>query len=434
VKKVLFILVALVLTLSVGLIGCGGTTGTTGSDTIVIGMSRSLTGSFAVIHSSAFGAIYPTYISMLNDAGGISINGTPFDVETKVLNDNSEPGKLQTHITALTNDVEDGEVHTIFGPTCTYFIDLAAPICNDAGVVLITVEGGATFLEQPGYLPEWPYVFITLSFSDWRQLPVLAPLLNGAGATSAYILWQNDAHGLEYLATAATTFPAAGITIVGNQSVLAGPGFDPATILAAVNATNPDVVALFCYPGEIMGITGTAIALGYNFDAWCTGPGANFGWFGGAFGPLSEEGVICFAVANNETVVPDGDPTMEVLFNHILTGGVVAGQDFWGHPLYWAAMQIWQAAVTAVGALADDGKFIIDQGDLKDELASYISAETGVTTCLGSTYYTMFGTGGGILAYQCHSGEIGQWQSGYVQIIGGNIPTATIVYPKANWP
>lgn len=298
----------------------------------------------------------------------------------------------------------------------------------------MTAEGGATFLEQPGYLPEWPYVFITLSFSDWRQLPVLAPLLNGAGATSAYILWQNDAHGLEYLATAAIEFPDAGITIVGNQSVLAGPGFDPATILAAVNATNPDVVALFCYPGEIMGITGTAIGLGYNFDAWCTGPGANFGWFGGAFGPLSEEGVICFAVANNETVVPGGDPTMEVLFNDILAGGVVAGQDFWGHPLYWAAMQIWQAAVTAVGALADDGKFIIDQDDLRAELASYISAGTGVTTCLGPTYYTMFGTGGGILAYQCHSGEIGQWQSGYVQIIGGNIPTATIDYPKANWP
>jgi hypothetical protein len=96
-------------------------------------------------------------------------------------------------------------------------------------------------------------------------------------------------------------------------------------------------------------------------------------------------------------------------------------------------MQIWQAAVTAVGAQADDGNFIIDQTALKNKLASYNSAGTGVTTVLGPTYYTMFGTGGGILAYQCHTGEIGQWQSGYVEIIGGNNVTSSIVYPKANW-
>jgi ABC-type branched-subunit amino acid transport system substrate-binding protein len=430
VKKVLFISLALVLVLSLALVGCGGGGGgTTGSTKIVIGMSRSLTGVFGVIHSSAFGAIYPTYINMTNTAGGIPIGNTTFQVEAKVLNDNSEAGKLQTHITALTNDVEDGEVHTIFGPTCTYFIDLAAPICNDAGVVLMTAEGGATFLEGPGYLPEWPYVFITLSFSDWYQLPVLAPLLKGAGANTAYIFWQNDAHGLEYLATAAIEFPAAGITIVGNASVLAtDSSFVPPTLLAAANATNPDVVCCFCYPGEIMGLTGTAIGLGYQFDAWCTGPGANFGWFKDAFGPGSEAGVICFAVANNKT-----SPAMANLFNNVLTGGVVAGQDFWGHPLYWAAMQIWQAAVTAVGAQADDGNFIIDQTALKNKLASYNSAGTGVTTVLGPTYYTMFGTGGGILAYQCHTGEIGQWQSGYVEIIGGNNVTSSIVYPKANW-
>jgi hypothetical protein len=446
VKKVLFISLALVLALSIGLVGCGGEGGgTTGSTKIVIGMSRSLTGGFAVIHSSAFGAIYPPYINMTNTAGGIPIGNKTFQVEAKVLNDNSEAGKLQTHITALTNDVEDGDVHTIFGPTCTYFIDLAAPICNDAGVVLMTAEGGATFLEGPGYLPEWPYVFITLSFSDWRQLPVLAPLLvNGGGyndgdgdaADTAYIFWQDDAHGLEYLATAATYFPAAGITIVGNASVLAtDPGFNPPALLAAANATNPDVVCCFCYPGEVMGLTGAAITLGYNFDAWCTGPAANFGWFGtgGGFGPAAE-GVICFAVANNKTVVPGGSPTMATLFNTILAGGVLPGQDFWGHPLYWAAMQIWESAVKAAGALADDGNFIIDQTALKNKLASYNSAGTGVTTCLGPTYYTMFGTGGGILAYQCHSGEVGQWQSGYVEIIGGNITTATIDYPKADWP
>ena len=437
-SRILFIALAVVLALSVGLIGCDGG-GDIESDTIVIGMSRSTTGPGAIIHSSAFGAVYPAYIAKVNLAGGIDVDGTPFDMEAKVYNDNSEETKLIANTLTLIGDVGDGEVHTIFGPTSTHFIDVMAPYTNNGECVLMTVEGGATFLEESAYLPSWPYVFINLSFSDWCQLPSLAPILAGQGATTAYILWQNDAHGLEYLATAATEFPLAGITIVGNQSVLAtDPGFNPAVILAAVNATAPDVVCVFAYPGEIMGITGAAITLGYNFDGWVTGPGANFGWFGiggGGFGPAAE-GVLCFAVANNKTVVPGATLTMEELFNDIIAGGDPEGQDFWGHPLYWGALELWQDAVEAVGTVGPNGGFLIDQDDLKDEIASHNSLGTAVNTVLGPTYYTMFGSGsgGGVMACASHTGEIGQWQSGYVEVIDGSNNTSSIDYPKANWP
>jgi hypothetical protein len=55
----------------------------------------------------------------------------------------------------------------------------------------------------------------------------------------------------------------------------------------------------------------------------------------------------------------------------------------------------------------------------------------------------MFGTGGGILAYECHTGEIGQWQDGYVEIVGyegieedlpNYVVTANFTYPKPPWP
>lgn len=430
-KKILFISLAVVLALSAGLVGCADGGGVQPSDKIVIGMSRSTTGSLAIVHNSAFGVIYPAYIAQVNGAGGIVVDGTPFDIDVKILNDNSEDTKLIANTLTLIGDVADGEVHTIFGPTCTHFVDVMAPYTNNEGCVLMSVEGGATFLENPGYLPDWPYVFINLSFSDWCELPILSPMLAGAGASSAYVCWQNDAHGLEYLATAAAEFPSDGITIVGNQSVLAtDPGFNPPAILAVINATNPDVVCLFCYPGEVMGITGTAIALDYNFDGWITGPGANFGWFGiggGGFGPAAE-GVMCFATANNKT-----SPAMENLYNNVIAGGNPEGHDFWGHPLYWGALELWQDAVEAVGYVQGGG-FMIDQDALKDEIASHNSLGTAVTTVLGPTYYTMFGTGGGIMACASHPGEIGQWQSGYVEIIGGINTTASIVYPKANWP
>jgi len=209
-------------------------------------------------------------------------------------------------------------------------------------------------------------------------------------------------------------------------------------------------VCVFAYPQEIFPLSGQAIALAYNPDAWVVGPGGCFGFFGiGDAGlGVAAEGVITFAVANNET-----SPAMEDLFNNFLAGGDPAGQDFWGHPVYYSALQIWQHAVAQVGQVQDGG-FIIDQDDLKDELASYNSAGSAVTTVLGDTWYTMFGTGGGILAYQCHTGEIGQWQGGYIEIIAGTqcvneegtgletlstylpnyVTTGTIDYPKDPWP
>jgi hypothetical protein len=59
---------------------------------------------------------------------------------------------------------------------------------------------------------------------------------------------------------------------------------------------------------------------------------------------------------------------------------------------------------------------------------------------MGDTYFTMFEPGGGILAYECHPGEIGQWQNGQIEIIGGlagganTVLTAPFEYPKPPWP
>jgi ABC-type branched-subunit amino acid transport system substrate-binding protein len=442
-SKMLFISLAVVLALSLVLTGCPTDGGPTPAAKIVIGMSRSTTGPLAIIHNSAFGAVYPTYIQMVNDAGGITVGSTAFDVEAKVYNDNSEETKLIANSNALVDDVADGEVHTVFGPTSTHFIDVMAPIINNGDCVMMSVEGGATFLEQPGYLPEWPYVFINLSFSDWYQLPVLAPLLvaagndgDGDGVDTAYLFWQDDAHGLEYTATAWAEFPPAGISIVGNASVLNALGPDYNSLVAAANATGADAVMCFAYPDEIMGLTSAAIGGGYDFDVWLVGPGGCFGWWGDptpapgvppGYGS-NANGIMTFAVANNKT-----SPAMENLFNNILGGGELGYQDMWGHPLYWAAMEVWRAAVEAVGSDNAGAGFSISQEDLRDEIASHNSLGTAVTTVLGPTYYTQFGSGGWMMAYQCHTGEIGQWQSGYLEVIGGNNVTASVQYPKPNW-
>ena len=483
-KTILFISLAVVLALSIGLIGCEGEgpgpEGPTPSDTIVIGASRSITGSLATIHSSALGPISDAYdllVNTIRDPAGINVDGTYFPLEFKFLNDGSQDATMVSHINTLIGDVADGTVHTIFGPTSTHQIDVVAPITDAAGVVLMTAEGGATSLMEPGYLDSWPYVFVTLSFSNWYELPVLATLLSEAGASTAYIYWQYDDHGTEYLASAGAAFPLAGLTIAGNSSILdtTSPNYD--SEIEKAQAASPDVVCCFCYPDEIAGLTGAAIGKDYNFDAWVTGPGANFGFWGRIGGcPIDfppsfgaqAEGVTCFAVANNKT-----SPAMEGLFNNFLAipsfvfpDAEICGTDFWGHPLYWAALEIWENAVKAVGTVdAGTGGFLIDQDDLQAELHGYSSEGTGVETVLGTTWYTMFpleeyfmgpavGSGGGILAYECHTGEIGQWQNGYVEVVAptnvinlatnATVPlldilpnytstTTTYTYPKPDW-
>jgi len=482
-KTILFISLAVVLALSVGLIGCEGEgpgpEGPTPSETIVIGASRSMTGSLAIIHQTAFGPIadaYDLFVDTVRDPTGINVDGTYFPLEFRFLNDGSIDATLVSHINTLIGDVEDGTVHTIFGPTSTHQIDVVAPITNEAGVVLMTAEGGATSLMEPGYLDTWPYVFVTLSFSNWYELPVLATLLDEAGASTAYVYWQFDDHGTEYLESAGTYFPAAGISLVGNSSVLDTLSPDYDAEIEKAQAASPDVVCCFCYPDEIFGLTGAAIGKDYNFNAWVTGPGGNFGFFGrpsacpSPFPPsfgAQAEGVTCFAVANNKT-----SPAMQGLFNNFLTipefaipDADICGTDFWGAPLYWAGMQIWENAIMEAGTVdAGTGGFLIDQDALQAELHGYDSEPNGVSTVLGTTWYTLFpraeypmgpavGSGGGILAYECHTGEIGQWQDGYVEVvapsqvldeslslvdIGTFLPnytntTAVFNYPKPDW-
>ena len=456
-NRILFISLAVVLALSVGLIGCDAQPAP--SQTIVVGMSRPLTRHLAALHDFGLGAIYPIYFQRLNDANGILVDGLYFNVEADVRDDESNPTTMLGHMIDLISDIETGDVHFLWSSPYPPFIDVQATIANAAGVGLMTSESGTTMTKMmkhllPGLLhPGMNSVFMHSSFADWYQLPILAEMLveahqayyGGNATPTAYICWRDDEHGLEYLAAAAAYFSNAGINIIGSMPVLwTDPAFNPDYIVDAMNATSPDIVCLFCYPGALYPIIQAAINRGFNADAWVTSIGGNVGVFGSdtpqGFGDAAE-GVICFATANNKT-----SPEMANLFNNILTPELgFEYLDFWGHPLHWAALQMWQDAVEAAGQVQGGG-FVVDQDNFRNQLASYCDAGSGVATVLGTTWYNMFGanaTDGGILDYYCHTGEIGQWQDRYVEIVGytgikddlpNYVVTANFTYPKPDWP
>ena len=422
-KKLLLIPLALLLALSLIAIGCPTPTPTTTAppttappttpppptkDKIIIGAARPLSGPWSSIGNSALGPIMTLWQEEVNADGGIYVEeyGKKLPIEYLIYDDTSDLGTMVRLTEKLI--VED-KVDILFPACGSSMIQAQAPIANKYEMVYLTAEGGATTMKDS--LPGMPYVFVNLSFSDWYQLPVLADMLKAAGAKTAYMVNMADVFGVEYGGVSTMEFNRVGIEIVGNVTIPIFPD-DFAPIIKAAKDAKPDVFCVWGYPWIVLPAAAESMTQGFNPKCWIGGPGANFNYFN----TPTAEGVSCFAVANRKT-----SPEFAALFDKLEALVGVENLDWWGQPLYAPLVSIWQNAIETTGTL--------DQTTLRDYIAT-----NHFNTILGDTYYTMFGDGGGMLAYQCHPGEIGQYQSGVCEIVGGNITTADFVYPKPPWP
>jgi branched-chain amino acid transport system substrate-binding protein len=376
-------------------------------DKIVVGMSRPLSGPLAVIGDSAFKPVYETWVPRVNADGGIYVEeyGKKLPIDLKIYDDKSDVGTM----TRLTEKLIVEDKVDFLWPACgTSFIFAQAPIANKYGYVLVTAEGGATQIKD--LLPSLPYVFVTLSFSDWYQLPVFADIMSAAGAKTAYVAFIADLHGIEYSGVAGIEFPKKGIEIIGVKSI--PPDLkDLSPIIKEAKASGADIFCVFGYPDQVMPATGTAMELAYNPKAMIGGPGVNFGFYHTTFGPAVEGvcGFTCFA----RGVTPELDELADILYK----GKPEEIQDWWGHPFYWAGLDMWKAAIEKAGTL--------DQKAVRDILAS-----EKLHTVLGETWFE-----NGLLAKEAHVGEIGQWINGVFEIVGPtDKATAELVYPKPAWP
>ena len=248
---------------------CSGAAKPTPKDKILVGMSRPLSGWNAQIGDSAYRPVYEKFVEEVNADGGVYVEeyGKKLPIELLVYDDKSDVGTM----TMLTEKliVED-KVDFLWPASGTAFLFAQAPIANKYGYVLITAEGGATSLKD--MLPSMPYIFVTLSFSDWYQVPVFADLLAQKGAKSAYVTYIADLHGIEYSGVAGIEFANKGIDILGSKSL--PPDIkDLSSVIKDAKASEADVFCCFAYPDQIFPAIGTSIELGYNPKCWIGGPG-----------------------------------------------------------------------------------------------------------------------------------------------------------------
>ena len=415
-KKVLFGVMALLLVALVVPLVTACPAAAPEKDKIVVGMARSLSGPLTAIEVSGFGPIYKAFVPEVNTDGGIFVTeyGKKLPVELKIYDDKSEAG---TCVMLTEKLMLEDKVDFIWSSNSTNMLFAQAPIANKYGYILPTFEGGATTMTDMLY--SLPYVFVNLSFSDWYEVPVWADLLAAAGAKSAYVTYIADLHGIEYAGVAGTEFARVGIKVLGNVSI--PPDLqDFAPIVLDAQASGADAFCCFAYPNQIMPVTGTSMALGYNPKAFILGPGGNYGFFHTGFGP-AVEGVCAWATWNRKQ-----SPEMEQLFQTLYGNAPEDVWNGWGSDLFWGALSFWEQAIEKAGTL--------DQAVIRD-----IYATGHFTTLLGDTYYTTFGNGGGLLAKETHQGEVGQWQNGIYEVVGGGPWAATkltadFIYPKPAWP
>ena len=254
-------------------------------DKIIIGAARPVSGPLAQIGDFAMGPIMEMWKEEVNAKGGLNVAGKMMPVELKIYDDTSDLGTSSRLIEKL---ILEDKVDFLFPNCSTAFLYASAPLANKYEYVYLGAEGGCTTLTA--MLPELPYVFTVLNYSDYAQVPALADVLVDEGVKTAAIIYINDLHGVEYYHTSLSEFMKAGIQIVMAEAV---PPFseDVELVLKAARDSGADVLCAYVYPPTTMAVVGQSMAIGYNPKAMVLGPGVNFEFFKGIFGELATENI-----------------------------------------------------------------------------------------------------------------------------------------------
>lgn len=383
-------------------------------DKIVIGAARPLSGPLIQIGDFAFGPVMTLWVEEVNARGGINVAGKMLPVELKIYDDTSDLGTSTRLVEKL---ILEDEVDFLFPNCSTAFLYASAPLANKYGYVYLGAEGGCTTITS--LLPELPYVFPLLNYSDYAQVPALADIMAEQGVKTAAIIYLNDLHGVEYYHTTLSEFMRVGIQIVMAEAI---PPYteDVELVLKAARDSGADALCAYVYPPTTMAVVGQSMALGYSPDLMILGPGANFQFFIDIFGPDILEGVLGFGAWNDKS-----SPALADFSARFIDRFGIGQADWWGAAFYYAGLECFEQAIVQAASL--------DNAKVRDVMAT-----EHFDTILGDTWFDMTagGEGGGLLAQECHPGQVGQWQNGVFEVIGpaDKMTTDMVLYPKPNWP
>ncbi|MGP4098620.1 amino acid ABC transporter substrate-binding protein [Nonomuraea sp. KM90] len=368
---------------------------------VVIGVSLPLTGDFAQPGSEAKRG-YEIWRDMVNAKGGVLGR----QVELKIVDDASNQDTVVADYTKL---ITQDKVDLLLGTFSSLLNYPASAVAEKNRMVFVEPAGGAPdmfargfqylFFAQPATAPRQADVFV-----NWvKSLPEA-----DRPKTAAYPS-QDDPFALPVIKSMQEQLEALGVKTVYSE-VYPADTTNFQSVAGTLADRKPDLVAQGAVFEDGVGMVRSLKQLGFSPKLlFQTSAPSNSSQYSDGVGPANTEGVF-YTVSWNEKATTPLNAEFVAAYRkaHAAAPAEDAADAF-------AAAQVLQAAVEAVGA--------IDQDRIKD----WLHANT-VQTLLGPLSWKENGEPKG-------SFLLAQWQGGKVEVVGPPelATTRTVVNPKPDW-
>ena len=372
--------------LAVGLTACGSDSGGGGSDddTITIGTSLPLTGEFSQPGTAAQQG-YQVWEKLTNDNGGL------LDKQVKLVikDDASNQNTIVSDYNAL---ISQDKVDLLLGTFSSLLNLPASAVAERNQMLYVEPAGGSPDMFNRGF----KYLFFAqqatadkqgLVFANW-----IASLPEDQRPKTAAYPTIDDPFAAPNVEGIREVLEGAGIQTVYQETyAIDTKNFD--TIVNAMKAANPDLVVSGAVFEDGVGLIRSMLKLGFR-PKWLyqTSAPSQADQFSEAVGAENTEGVM-YAVSHTPEASTPGNEDFVKTYDEMFGGAPPedAADAF-------AAAQVMQAAVEAVGSIDDQQK-----------LADWLRGNT-VETVLGDLKWNEDGSPIGEFL-------IGQWQNGTAEIV-----------------
>ncbi|MEO9900386.1 amino acid ABC transporter substrate-binding protein [Nisaea sp.] len=233
--------VAAALTASFGLAAAPAEAKVDG-DTIILGSAISLTGKYATngIHAQNG---YELGVKMINDNGGVKVNGKSYKFKVVYYDDESTPARGAQLAERLIS--QDG-VKYMLGPYSSGLTKAIAPVTEKYKIPMVEAEGASRSLFSQGYR----YLFAVLSTSEQYlassiELAADVAKANGKDSSSVKVAmaFENDPFSLDVRAGVVDDMKKFGMKIVIDDK-LPRDLSDMTSTLTKVKALKPDLLVI----------------------------------------------------------------------------------------------------------------------------------------------------------------------------------------------
>ena len=207
-------------------------------DTIILGSSISLTGKYATngLHTQRG---YDYAVKMINDNGGVTVDGKSYQLAVKYYDDESTPARGAQLAERL---IQQDGVEYMLGPYSSGMTKAIAPVSEKFGVPMIESEGASRSLFTQGY----KYLFAVLSTSE----QYLATAIDMAAAKSddpskvrVAMAFEGDPFSMDVRAGVVDKIEQYGMQVVIDDQLPADLS-DMSTTLTKVKALRPDILVI----------------------------------------------------------------------------------------------------------------------------------------------------------------------------------------------